>query len=65
MPERLAIRVVPVDLEMRPALLRLRVLPVQRDDMGTIDSLPAGFHDSGVYHGDRSGLRHLLLRAPT
>jgi GNAT superfamily N-acetyltransferase len=41
MPERPAIRVVPVNLELRLALLRLRVLPTQRDDVGAIDSLLA------------------------
>jgi len=54
MPERPAIRVVPVDLELPPALLRLRRY------------LRAGFHDSGeLYHGGHSGPQRLLLRAPS
>ena len=58
MPERPAIRVVPVDLELRPALLRLRVLPTQLDYVGAIDSLLAdatlcpGSEPMAILHGD-------------
>lgn len=63
MPTAAAIRVVPVDDALRPALPRLRVLPAPWDDVGAIDSLPAGFHNSGgLYHGGRSSPQRLLLR---
>ncbi|GGY35516.1 hypothetical protein GCM10008098_30830 [Rhodanobacter panaciterrae] len=58
MPERPAIRVAPVNLELRPALLRLRVLPAQRDDVGAIDSLLV----LTVNHNNHAALR-LYLRA--
>jgi ribosomal protein S18 acetylase RimI-like enzyme len=41
MPGYPAIRVIPVDLELRPALLCLRVLPAQLEYVGAIDSLLA------------------------
>jgi GNAT superfamily N-acetyltransferase len=41
MSEHPAIRVAPVNLELRPALLRLRVLPTQLEYVGAIDSLLA------------------------
>jgi GNAT superfamily N-acetyltransferase len=57
MPERPVIRVVPVDHEMRPALLRLRVRPAQLDYVGPIDSLLAdaalcpGSEPMAILHG--------------
>lgn len=36
-----AIRVIPVDLELRPALSRLRVLPAQLNDVGAFGNLLA------------------------
>lgn len=63
MPTAAAIHVVPVDDTLRPALLHQRVLPAPWDDVGAIDNLPAGFHNSGgLYHGGRSGPQRLLLR---
>ena len=41
MPATAAIRVVPLDDSLRPALLRLRVLPSQRDWVGAIADLLA------------------------
>lgn len=58
MPEHPTIRVVPVDLALRPALLRLRVLPAQLDYVGAIDSLLAdvalcpGSEPMAIMHGD-------------
>ena len=58
MPEHPAIRVAPVDLELRPALLRLRVLPAQRDDVSAIGNLLAdvalcpGSEPMAILHGD-------------
>ena len=58
MPERPAIRVVPVGLDLRPALLRLRVLPTQLDDAGAIDNLLAdavlcpGSEPMAIMHND-------------
>jgi GNAT superfamily N-acetyltransferase len=58
MPEHPAIRVIPVNLELRPALLRLRVLPAQLDDVGAIGNLLAdvalcpGSEPMAIVHGD-------------
>ncbi|MEO8999686.1 MAG: GNAT family N-acetyltransferase [Rhodanobacter sp.] len=57
MPEHPAICVMPVDPELRPALLRLRVQPAQLDDVGAIDSLLAdvalcpGSEPMAIMHG--------------
>jgi GNAT superfamily N-acetyltransferase len=57
-PERPAIRVTPIDLELRPALLRLHVLLTQLDDVGAIGNLLAdaalcpGSEPMAILHGD-------------